>query len=93
MKSFGIRPILLVGAFIGENIIIVAASFAAALAAFFYFQELIVSEILKLGNYTLTVQEILPEIHLICYTLLGCILMSAIPITAAANRDIGRVLK
>ncbi len=93
MKSFGIRPILLVGAFIGENIIIVGASFAAALAAFFYFQELIVSEILKLGSYTLSVQEILPEIHLICYTLLGCILMSSIPITAAANRDIGRVLK
>lgn len=93
MKSFGIRPGLLVGAFIAENIFIVGATFAAALASFMYFQKLIVREILKLGNYTLSLTEIRPEIELICYTLLGCILVSAIPIAAAANRDIGRVLK
>ncbi|MBQ8899949.1 MAG: hypothetical protein IJY72_03255, partial [Akkermansia sp.] len=93
MKSFGIRPILLVGAFIVENIVIVGASFAGALASFMYFQEIIVTQILKLGHYTLTLQEIQPEIELICYTLLGCILISSIPISVAANRDIGRVLK
>jgi hypothetical protein len=93
MKSFGIRPTLLVGAFIAENIFIVGSTFAAALACFMYFQKIIVREILKLGNYTLTLPEIRPEIELICYTLLGCILVSAIPIAAAANRDIGRVLK
>ncbi len=93
MKSFGIRPILLVGAFIAENLLIVGASFAGALATFMYFQRLIVKEVLKFGNYTLTLQEILPEIQLICYTLLGCILVSALPIAAAAGRDIGRVLK
>jgi hypothetical protein len=93
MKSFGIRPMLLVGAFIVENIVIVGASFAGALACFMYFQKIIVTQILKLGNYTLTLQEIRPEIELICYTLLGCILISSIPISVAANRDIGRVLK
>lgn len=93
MKSFGIHPILLVGAFIMENVVIVGASFAAAIAAFMYFQRLIVTQILKLGNYTLTLQEIIPEIVLISYTLLGCVLLSAIPIFVAANRQIGRVLK
>jgi len=93
MKSFGIRPILLVGAFIAENLLIVGASFAGALATFMYFQRLIVKEVLKFGNYSLSLQEILPEIQLICYTLLGCILISALPIAAAAGRDIGRVLK
>lgn len=93
MKSFGIRPILLIGTFIMENIVIVGASFAGALATFMYFQEMIVTQILKLGNYTLTIQEILPEIQLICYTLLGCILLSSLPIAAAANREIGKVLK
>lgn len=93
MKSFGIRPLMLVGAFIVENLIIVGASFAAALAVFMHFQEPIVTQLLRLGNYSLTLQEILPEIQLICYTLLGCILVSSLPIIAAANRDIGRVLK
>ncbi len=93
MKSFGIRPMLLVGAFIMENIIIVGASFAAALALFMYFQRIIVMELLKLGDHTLTLQEIMPEIQLICYTLMACILVSSIPIMAAAGRDIGRVLK
>lgn len=93
MKSFGIHPFLLVSAFIVENIIIVGTTFAAALTCFMYFQRLIVKEILKLGDYTLTLTEIRPEIELICYTLLGCILVSALPIAAAANREIGRVLK
>ncbi len=93
MKSFGIHPLLLVGAFITENILIVGGSFAGAIATFMYFQRLIVTQILKLGSYTLTVEEIMPEIHLIAYTLLGCILLSSLPIFAAANREIGRVLK
>ncbi len=93
MKSFGIRPSLLVLTFIAENIVIVGASFVGALATFMYFQRIIVTQILKLGNHTLTLQEIMPEIQLICYTLMGCILLSSIPISVAANRDIGRVLK
>ena len=93
MKSFGIHPLLLVGAFITENIIIIGASFIGAIATFMYFQRMIVTQILKLGNYTLTLPEIAPEIALISYTLIACILLSAIPIFIAAHRPIGRVLK
>ena len=93
MKSFGIHPLLLVGAFITENIVIVGTSFIGAIAVFMYFQRMIVTQILKLGNYTLGLEEIMPEIALISYTLLGCVLVSAIPILVAANRQIGRVLK
>lgn len=93
MKSFGIHPAMLVGAFVAENFIIVGASFAAALATFMHFQEPIVADILKLGRYSLTLQEIAPEIRLISFTLLGCILLSSLPIIVAANRAIGRVLK
>lgn len=93
MKSFGIHPVLLVGAFIFENIFIVGASFVGAVFSFMYFQHMIVKQILKLGNYTLSLQEIMPEIALISYTLLGCILVSSLPIFVAANRQIGRVLK
>lgn len=93
MKSFGIHPLLLVGSFIVENTVIVAASFAAAIGTFMYFQDIIVNQILKLGNYSLTFNDILPEIYLISYTLLGCVFVSSIPIFVAANREIGRVLK
>ena len=93
MKSFGIHPIMLVGTFIVENLLIVAFSFAAAIVSFMYFQRIIITQILKLGNYMLSLSDILPEIYLISYTLLGCVLVSAIPIFVAANREIGRVLK
>ncbi|MCH5285381.1 MAG: hypothetical protein J1E42_07260 [Akkermansiaceae bacterium] len=93
MKSFGIHPLLLVFSFIVENLLIVGASFAGALAVFMYFQRVIVKDILKMGNNTLSLLEIRPEIELICYTLLGCVLVSSIPIFVAANREIGRVLK
>lgn len=93
MKSFGIHPLLLVGAFITENIIIVGLSFVGAVVTFMYCQQMIVEEILKLGSYSLALQEIMPEIRLIACTLLGCIVVSSLPIMAAANREIGRVLK
>ena len=93
MKSFGIHPLLLVGAFITENLLIVGGSFVGAIATFMYFQRMIVTQLLKLGNYTLTLEEIMPEIILISYTLLGCVLISTIPILAATHRPIGRVLK
>lgn len=93
MKSFGIHPLLLIGAFITENLIIVGASFVGAIATFIYFQRIIITQILKLGSYTLTLDEITPEIVLISYTLLGCILFSTLPIIAATHRAIGRVLK
>lgn len=93
MKSFGIHPFMLVGAFIVENLLIVSASFGAAVATFMYFQNIIVSQLLKLGNYSLSLHEIMPEIHLISITLAVCVLVSSIPIIIAAHRDIGRVLK
>ncbi len=93
MKSFGIHPILLVGAFIVENALIVGASFAAAVFTFMHFQKLIVVQLLKLGNYSLSLAEIMPEIRLISLTLGVCVLVSSIPIIIAAHRDIGRVLK
>lgn len=93
MKSFGIHPFLLVGAFITENLLIIGASFVGAIATFMYFQRMIITQILKLGSYSLTLEEISPEICLISYTLLGCVLLSAFPILVAANRPIGRVLK
>lgn len=93
MKSFGIHPILLVGSFIVENLVLVSISFAAAVATFMYTQKIIVTQFFKMGMYTLELQEIMPEIRLISLTLLFCVLVSSIPIMVAANRQIGRVLK
>lgn len=92
MKSFGIHPVMLVGSFIMENLVLVATSFAAAVAVFMQAQKVIVAQF-KLGQYSLTLEEIMPEIELISLTLLFCILVSSIPILVAANRQIGRVLK
>lgn len=93
MKSFGIHPILLVGAFLAENLLLVGATFAGAVGTFMYTQRIIVTRLLNLGNHTLTLQEIMPEMQLISYSLLGCVLISSVPILVAANREIGRVLK
>lgn len=93
MKSFGIRPILLVGAFIIENLLLVMGSAAAALYVFMRSQQFIVTQLLKLGNYSIALPEIRTEIHIIGTTLLICVLLSAIPVFVAAHRDIGRVLK
>ncbi len=92
MKSFGIHPVMLVGSFIMENLVLVAVSFAAAVTVFMQAQKIIVAQF-KLGQYSLTLEEIMPEIELISLTLLFCVLVSSIPIMVAANRQIGRVLK
>ena len=93
MKSFGIHPLMLVGAFLVENLLLVGLSFAAAVATFMQSQQIIVSQFFKMSRYTLQLDEIMPEIHLIAAMLLICIAFSSIPIIAAANREIGRVLK
>ncbi len=93
MKSFGIRPILLVGAFIMENLLLVFGSAAVALYTFMQAQKIIVEQLLRLGNYSISLPEIATEIQLIAYTLLICIFISAIPVFIAAHRDIGKVLK
>ncbi len=93
MKSFGIHPLLLVGSFIVENLVLVGASFVGAVWVFMHFQRFIIRQFFKMGNYSLELTEIVPELQLIAFSLLGCVLVSAVPITFAANRDIGRVLK
>jgi hypothetical protein len=93
MKSFGIHPLLLVGTFIIENLLLVGASFASAIATFMYAQKIIVHQFFKIGRYSLTLEEIMPEIQLISISLLFCVLVSSLPILVAANRQIGRVLK
>lgn len=93
MKSFGIHPLLLVGAFLVENLLLVGASFAAAVATFMQCQSIIADQFFKMGRYSLQIEEIMPEIKLIAAMLLICIAFSSIPIIAAANREIGKVLK
>lgn len=93
MKSFGIHPLLLVGSFIAENLLLVGCSFAAALAVFMQCQRIIVAQFFKMGHYSLSLAEIMPEIQLICATLLLCVLISSLPIIVATHREIGRVLK
>lgn len=93
MKSFGIRPILLVGAFLAENLLLVFGSAAVALLTFMHGQRFIVTQLLRLGNYHISLCEIQTEIHIIGLTLLGCVFISAIPVLIAANRAIGKVLK
>ncbi len=93
MKSFGIHPLMLVGAFIVENLVLVGSSFVTAVWCFMHFQRIIVQQFFKMGNYSLALEEIMPELQLIAISLLGCVLVSSIPIIFAANRDIGRVLK
>ena len=56
-------------------------------------QSYIVLNLLKLGNYSITLPEIMTELQLIAATLLACVFISSIPVFFAANRDIGRVLK
>ena len=92
MKSFGINPLLLVGSFIIENLLLVSLSFVGAIVVFMKAQSIIVAQF-KLGQYSLSLQEIMPEIQLISITLLFCVLVSSLPIIVAANRQIGRVLK
>ena len=93
MKSFGIHPLLLVAGFIVENSLLVGASFLAAIEVFMRCRSIIIAQFFKMGQYDLQLAEIMPEIRLIAAALLVCVLMSALPILAAANREIGRVLK
>ena len=93
MKSFGIHPNLLVRAFVMENTVLVMGSAAAALYVFMQSQQFIVSNLLRLGNYRIMMEEITTEIRLIAITLGICILISAIPVYIAAHRQIGKVLK
>lgn len=93
MKSFGIHPFLLVFTFLAENAVLVGLSFAAAIQVFMSCQVIIVRQFFKTAEYTLTLDEILPEIRLIAAALALCIAVSSLPVLVAAHREIGRVLK
>lgn len=93
MKSFGIRPAMLVSAFIAENIFLVGVAYAGAIQAFMLSQDIVLREFFKLGHYHLTLGEILPDIRLLGIALTISVFVSAIPIVMAARREIGRVLQ
>lgn len=94
MKSFGIRPIMLVGTFIIENLLLVAISLAAAVQFFMIAQPIVLREFFRISrNYSLTLEEIMPDITLLGSALILCVFISAIPIICAVRREIGRVLQ
>lgn len=93
MKSFGVRPVLLILSFIVENIFLVGISYAAAVWAFMKAQRIVLGEFFKLGNTVLTYADIRQDLWLLGVSLLGCVLLSSIPVAFSAYRPIGKVLK
>lgn len=93
MKSFGVRPIYLVTAFILENMFLVGLAFAASLAFFMEAQKIIMTEFFKLGQVLLSVADLKDDIVLLSFSLMICVLVSSIPIGISAYREIGRILK
>lgn len=93
MKSFGVRPILLVFTFIFENIFLISASFVAAVFSFMQCQKIVLGEFFKLGNSVLTFVDIEQDLMLLAISLLLCVLLSSIPVAFSAYRPIGKVLK
>ncbi len=93
MKSFGVRPILLILTFIAENMFLIACSFAGAVYAFMKAQKIVLGEFFKLGNSVLTYTDIREDLALLAISLVGCVLLSSIPVACSAWRPIGKVLK
>lgn len=93
MKSFGVRPVLLILAFIVENIFLIGISYAGAIWVFMKTQKIVLGEFFKLGNTALTYADIRQDLWLLGISLLGCVLLSSIPVAFSAYRPIGKVLK
>ncbi len=93
MKSFGVRPILLIMAFIVENAFLIGISFAGAVWAFMKTQKIVLGEFFKLGSSVLTYADIRQDLWLLGVALAGCVLLSSIPVAFSACRPIGKVLK
>ena len=93
MKSFGVRPVLLIMAFIVENAFLIGVSFAGAVWAFMKTQRIVLGEFFKLGNSVLTYADIRQDLWLLGISLAGCVLLSSIPVAFSACRPIGKVLK
>ena len=93
MKSFGVRPVLLIMAFIVENAFLIGVSFSGAVWAFMKTQKIVLGEFFKLGNSVLTYADIRQDLWLLGISLAGCVLLSSIPVAFSACRPIGKVLK
>lgn len=93
MKSFGVRPFLLVATFVVENLFLVGISFFAALFFFMEVKTIILREFFKLEENILTLGDLRKDIFLLTASLVICVFVSAIPIAMSAYREIGRVLK
>lgn len=93
MKSFGVRPLMLILNFIVENIFLVGIAFVAAVLFFMKAQKIVLGEFFKIPNAQLTYQDIIADLLLLGGALLLCVLVSSIPIVASAYRQIGKVLK
>ena len=93
MKSFGVRPLLLIMAVIVENAFLIGVSFSGAVWAFMKTQKIVLGEFFKLGNSVLTYADIRQDLWLLGISLAGCVLLSSIPVAFSACRPIGKVLK
>lgn len=93
MESFGVSRGLLILAFVAENLFLVFAAAAGAFAVFVRCLPLILDEVFKVRGISLDLAELAPDLRLIAVALCACILISAVPIAAAAFRPIGKVLK
>lgn len=93
LGSFGVSRILLILAFVGENLFLVFASAAGAFAVFVRCLPVILDEVFKVRGLSLDLAELAPDLRLIAAALCVCVIISAVPIAAAAFRPIGKVLK
>lgn len=93
MKSFGVRPIMLVGNFIIENIFLIGIAYVSAVIFFMKSQKIVLGEFFKLKDETLTFNDIQADLTLLALSLFLCVLASSLPIIASAYRQIGKVLK
>lgn len=93
MKSFGVRPILLVMTFVVENMVLIGLAFVGAVMFFMEAQKIIMTEFFKLPNTLLTLEDLHDDLLLLGMSLIVCVVVSSVPIVASAYREIGRVLK
>ena len=91
--SFGISRLLLFLSFIVENTFLVTVGFVASLAALWSVREYITGVLYKSPELTLDLWELENDIRTFCLAFGICVLVSSLPIGAAACRPIGKVLK
>lgn len=93
LSSFGASRLMLILAFVAENLFLVFAAAGAASIVFFRCLPLILDEVFKVRGVVLSVADLTPDLRLIAASLGVCVLVSALPIACAAFRPIGKVLK